>query len=87
MFGPFVAFLYGWALFAVMQSGSISAVAYVFAEYCNQLIRLPELTGATGTWSFDLPFIGDVTPLRDIGVKGLAATLIVCTHDRKLSGS
>src|SRR5216110_3493277 len=32
-YGPFVAFLYGWALFAVIQSGSIAALAYVFAEY------------------------------------------------------
>src|SRR6266480_7935433 len=32
-YGPFVAFLYGWALFAVIQSGSIAALCYVFAEY------------------------------------------------------
>src|SRR5882672_6252116 len=25
MYGPFVAFLYGWAVFTIMQSGSISA--------------------------------------------------------------
>src|SRR5216110_2566 len=31
-YGPFVAFLYGWALFAVIQSGSIAAVCYGFAE-------------------------------------------------------
>src|SRR5260221_4541863 len=31
-YGPFVAFLYGWALFAVIQSGSIAALSYVFAE-------------------------------------------------------
>src|SRR6266705_6552290 len=29
MYGPFVAFLYGWAVFAVMQTGSIAAVSYV----------------------------------------------------------
>src|SRR5213592_679542 len=32
-YGPFVAYLYGWALFAVIQSGSIAALCYVFAEY------------------------------------------------------
>src|SRR6266852_3700120 len=32
-YGSFVAFLYGWALFAVIQSGSIAALCYVFAEY------------------------------------------------------
>src|SRR5689334_5027910 len=32
-YGPFAAFLYGWSLLAVIQSGSIAALAYVFAEY------------------------------------------------------
>src|SRR6266704_1669494 len=39
MYGPFAAFLYGWAVFAVNQSGSIAAVAYVFAEYSNEFIK------------------------------------------------
>jgi len=42
MYGPFFAFLYGWAVFAVMQCGSIAAVAYVFAEYATQFVKLPE---------------------------------------------
>src|SRR6186997_322654 len=41
-YGPFVAFLYGWALFAVIQSGSIAALSYVFAEYATQIVHLPE---------------------------------------------
>src|SRR5213080_293839 len=40
MFGPFVAFLYGWAVFAVMQTGSFSALAYVFGEYAGQFVAL-----------------------------------------------
>src|SRR5882757_6873919 len=43
IFGPFTAFLYGWAVFAVIQTGSIAAVAYVFAEYANQYFaHVPE---------------------------------------------
>ena len=76
MYGPFFAFLYGWAVFAVMQSASISAVAYVFAEYSTQFVPLPEFGPALANWSFHLPFIGDVTPLREIGTKGVAAALI-----------
>jgi APA family basic amino acid/polyamine antiporter len=76
MYGPFFAFLYGWATFAVMQSASISAVAYVFAEYSTQFVPLPEFGPALADWSFHLPFIGDVTPLREIGTKGVAAALI-----------
>src|SRR5439155_18530197 len=43
-YGPFIAFLYGWALFAVIQSGSIAALSYVFAEYATQPLNLPEAT-------------------------------------------
>ncbi len=77
MYGPLFAYLYGWAAFAVIQSGSIAAVAYVFAEYSTQFVALPELRGAAAEFSFHVPFVGDVTPLEEIGVKGLAALLIV----------
>lgn len=77
MYGPFFAFLYGWAIFAIIQCGSIAAVAYLFAEYAGRLVHLPELSAATAAWSFHLPFIGDVTPLAEIGTKGLAAALII----------
>ena len=39
MYGPFFAFLYGWAIFAIIQCGSIAAIAYVFAEYATQFVR------------------------------------------------
>lgn len=77
MYGPFFAFLYGWSVFSVMQSASISAVAYVFAEYTTQFVALPEFGPALANWSFHLPFIGDVMPLKEIGAKGLAAALIL----------
>ena len=77
MYGPFFAFLYGWATFAVMQSGSIAAIAYVFAEYATQFVRLPEFSAGVASWSFHLPFVGDVSPLKEIGTKGLAAALIL----------
>lgn len=77
MYGPFFAFLYGWALFAIIQCGSIAAVAYVFAEHATQFVRLPEFSAAVAGWSFHLPFIGDITPLKEIGTKGVAAALII----------
>ena len=36
-FGPGVAFLYGWVLLAVIQSGSISAIAVTFGDYAKVL--------------------------------------------------
>jgi len=77
MYGPFFAFLYGWALFAIIQCGSIAAVAYVFADYSTQFVVLPEFPPALAGWHFHLWGIGDVSPLREIGTKGVAAALIV----------
>lgn len=77
MYGPFFAFLYGWAIFAIIQCGSIAAVAYVFAEYSTQFVVLPEFSETVATWSFHLPFVGDIMPLKEIGTKGVAAALIV----------
>src|SRR6267378_6360314 len=77
MYGPFAAYLYGWAVFAVIQTGSIAAVAYVFAEYATQFVSLPGFSGSVASWAFHLPFIGDVAPLKDIGIKGVAAGLII----------
>src|SRR5947207_10904646 len=76
-YGPFVAFLYGWALFAVIQSGSIAALCYVFAEYAARFARIPEATGAVAAFTLHVPFIGDIAPFNELGVKTLAAAVIV----------
>src|SRR5436309_8276209 len=54
-YGRFVAFLYGWALFVVIQSGSIAAVSYVFAEYTTRLTPLPEAPATVAATAFPLP--------------------------------
>lgn len=76
MYGPGFAFLYGWAIFAIIQCGSIAAVAYVFAEYATQFVKLPECSPALARWAFHLPFVGDITPLAELGTKALAGVLI-----------
>lgn len=40
-YGPLPAFLYGWALLLVIQSGGMAAVAITFARYVNDLLHLP----------------------------------------------
>jgi APA family basic amino acid/polyamine antiporter len=77
MYGDFFAYLYGWAIFAVVQTGSIAALAYVFAEYTTQFVSLPEASTAVAAWSFHLPFVGDVMPFRELGVKVLAGVVII----------
>src|SRR5207342_1821220 len=39
-FGPLPAFLYGWALLLVIQSGGMAAVAITFARYFNDITQL-----------------------------------------------
>src|SRR5438132_5045251 len=41
-FHPLVAFLHGWSLLLIIQSGATAAVAVAFAEYVARLIALPE---------------------------------------------
>jgi APA family basic amino acid/polyamine antiporter len=76
MYGPFFAYLYGWALFAIIQCGSIAAVAYVFAEYAGKLVPLPGVAAELASWHFHVWGVGDVAPFAELGVKGLAAVVI-----------
>ncbi len=39
-YGPMPAFLYGWALLLVIQSGGMAAVAITFARYLGELVHL-----------------------------------------------
>jgi APA family basic amino acid/polyamine antiporter len=45
-YGPLPAFLYGWALLLVIQSGGMAAVAITFARYFAELVQLPLPDGA-----------------------------------------
>jgi APA family basic amino acid/polyamine antiporter len=44
-YGPMPAFLYGWALLLVIQSGGMAAVAITFARYFNNLAHVPVADG------------------------------------------
>ena len=50
-YGPMPAFLYGWALLLVIQSGGMAAVAITFARYFGELVSLglPDSVVAVGT--------------------------------------
>jgi APA family basic amino acid/polyamine antiporter len=44
-YGPMPAFLYGWALLLVIQSGGMAAVAITFARYFGNVVQLPVADG------------------------------------------
>ena len=77
MFGEFVAYLYGWAAFSVMNTAAVAAIAFVCAQYADYFLHLPrfsEVTEQSVVWH--LPFIGDLFPLKNFGVKSLAISLV-----------
>lgn len=78
MFGNFTAFLYGWAAFAVINTAAVAAIAFVCARYANYFLHLPEFDQAfANSVKWHIPFIGDLYPLHDIGVKVLAIGLVL----------
>lgn len=77
MYGDFVAFLYGWAAFAVFNTAGVASIAYVFAIYFEYFITLPRLPKELEHVFFlYIPFIGKIFPFENLGVKTLTIALI-----------
>lgn len=77
MYGDFTAYLYGWSILAVIQTGSQAAIAYAFAEYLGYFIKYPQLSQHLQDFSIYLPFVGDIHPLLDFGTKAVAIICII----------
>jgi len=78
MYGDFFAFLYGWACFMVINTASISAIAFVFAQYSEYFVKLPRLPESTEqSIRLVIPFIGKIFPLQFLGIKLLAVGVIL----------
>jgi basic amino acid/polyamine antiporter, APA family len=76
-YGSQVGFLYGWAQLAVIQTGSIGMMAYVFADYAVKLWSLPRESGV----AFAFGAVAVLTGLNLLGVmvsKGTQNLLTAC---------
>lgn len=93
MYGDFFAFLSGWAGLIVINTASVAAIAFVFAEYAEYFIALPRFSTATeNSWVLSIPFIGKLYPLKNIGVKSLAIGIVLTItwlnyYSLRISGS
>ena len=66
---PLAAFIFGWALLLVTQTGGMAAVAVTFARY------FAELTGVTtGDWLIAVLALGILTAINCLGVKAGSTT-------------
>lgn len=77
VFGNFTGFIYGWAAFAVIQSGSAASITYIFSEYAGSLVHLPRFSESVEqSIILHIPYVGDFFPLKDFGVKALTIAII-----------
>jgi APA family basic amino acid/polyamine antiporter len=80
-FHPMVAFLHGWALLLIVQSGATAAVAVAFAQYLARLVALPAGSGpwlAAGILMFLAAF-------HALGIKPGAVLLNLITFTKTLA--
>lgn len=78
MFGSFVAYLYGWAAFSVINTAAVAAISFVCAQYADYFLHLPQFSPETvQSVVWHIPFIGDLYPLENFGVKLLAVFLVL----------
>ncbi len=78
MYGDGFAFLYGWSAFAVFNTAGNASVAWVFSQYINYFIELPRLAPAVELATiWHIPYIGDIHPLENLGVKSMTIMLIL----------
>jgi APA family basic amino acid/polyamine antiporter len=82
IYNRFFAFLYGWSLFTVIQTATISSLAYVFAQSLNSIIPIPEVLPSLQHFTIGGVFF----PFQDFGVKLTAILLILLLTALNISG-
>lgn len=82
IYNRFFSFLYGWSLFTIIQTATISSLAYVFAQSLNSIIPIPELFPALQTFSI----AGVFFPFQNSGIKLVAILLILILTALNISG-
>jgi basic amino acid/polyamine antiporter, APA family len=67
-YGNSVAFLFAWARFSVISTGSIALLAFVFGDYVNQVLPLG---GLSSTWGSAVYGAAVVIVLSLVNIKGI----------------
>jgi basic amino acid/polyamine antiporter, APA family len=82
IYNRFFSFMYGWSLFTVIQTATISSLAYVFAQSLNSIIPIPEVFVSLKEFTIGGVFF----PFQDFGVKLTAISLILLLTGLNISG-
>jgi APA family basic amino acid/polyamine antiporter len=73
IYNRFFSFIFGWSLFAVIQTASISSLAYIFSQSLNSMIHLPPVFESLA----DFNIAGVFYPFQNFTVKLVAILLII----------
>ena len=82
IYSRFFAFMYGWSLFSVIQTATISSLAYVFAQSLNSIIHIPGVFSSLQHFTISGVFF----PFQDFGIKLTAIFLILILTGLNISG-
>jgi APA family basic amino acid/polyamine antiporter len=82
IYSRFFSFVYGWSLFTVIESATISSLAYVFAQSLNSIITVPDVFQSLQNFTIG----GVFYPFQDFGIKLTAILLILLLTFLNISG-
>ena len=82
IYNRFFAFIYGWSLFTIIQTATISSLAYVFSQSLNSILPLPEVLSSLQHVSIGGVFF----PFQDFEVKLVAILLILILTALNITG-
>jgi APA family basic amino acid/polyamine antiporter len=68
-YGRSLAFLYGWARFSVITTGSIALLAFVFGDYMEQALPLGSLAPGVGATAYACAVIVALSALNLAGIR------------------
>ncbi|WP_229493690.1 APC family permease [Massilia arenae] len=68
-YGRSVAFLFGWARFSVITTGSIALLGFVFGDYMQQAIPLTMLPAGWGSTTYAVAVIAGLSALNLRGIR------------------
>ncbi len=74
-FNPLTGFLYGWTLFAVVQSGTIAAVAVAFAKFTGVLV--PQLGDSNILWQPGISWLPEGFKITAAQLLGIFTILVI----------
>ena len=72
IYGRFMSFIFGWSIFSIIKTASVSSIAYVFAQSFNNIIPLPHLPESIEKMQFWI-----FMPFQDAGIKAVTILLII----------